>query len=302
MDQLIAQIAEKLGYPAEMVERSAAARAGAMGVSVEQILQQWAGGEAAVSAPAAAPAAAVSAAAPEPPADSSEAEPPPTSGPEVEVLAPVAADAEQQEPATEETEAAGPAPKPTVPKGSVLSGFPRWLAAAFIIIPTIAMLYLLTAPDGPDCGVSGQLAIDPVTGEAMNCDGTPYGVDVVNFFSVGEEIYETRCAACHGADGGGGAGQVLAGGAVLATFPAGQCASHVEWVALGTTNWPEATYGALAKPVGGFGQMPGFEGTLTEEEIASVVLYERVAFGGEALPESEADCGLGHDAEVSAAP
>jgi hypothetical protein len=89
---------------------------------------------------------------------------------------------------------------------------------------------------------------------------------------------------------------------VLASFPEGQCTSHVEWVALGTAAWPEPTYGALAKPVGGFGVMPGFEGTLTEEEIASVVLYERVAFGSEPLPDAEADCGLVEDAEVSAAP
>ena len=188
-----------------------------------------------------------------------------------------------------------------MPPGSILAGFPRWLAAAFVVIPMIAMLYALLAPDGPNCGVSGQLALDPVTGEAENCDGTPYGVEVVNFFTLGEEIYINRCAACHGAGGGGGAGQVLAGGAVLASFPGGQCSGHVEWVALGTANWPDATYGALAKPVGGFGQMPGFEGTLTEEEIASVVLYERVAFGGEPLPEAETDCGLVGD-QVTAAP
>lgn len=292
MDELIAQIAAQQGYPADMVRRSAAARAQAAGVSVEDILRQWAGGEAAAapSAPAApeaaAPTPAPVAAAPEP----AKVE----SGPEVEVLP-------AEEPAEPVAEAAAEAPEPSAPSGSILAGFPRWLAAAFIVIPTIAMLYALLAPDGPDCGVSGQLALDPVSGEAENCDGTAYGVDVVNYFTMGEEIYASRCAACHGANGGGGAGQILAGGAVLASFPAGQCASHVEWVALGTANWPDPTYGALAKPVGGFGQMPGFEGTLDEEELAAVVLYERVAFGGEALPEAESDCGLA-GGEVAAAP
>lgn len=307
MEALIAQIAESYGYPAEMVERSAAARATAMGLTTEQVLQQWAGGEALAAAPAAAPAASTPASAPAAaetaaPATSPEPE---ASGPEVEVLAPAAgageeADGEDEDSAVEE------APPETaerrVPRGTLLSGFPRWLAAAFVIIPTIAFFYLLIAPDGPDCGVSGQLAIDPVTGVAENCDGTEYGVDVVNFFAQGEELYELRCAACHGSDGGGGAGQVLSGGAVLASFPTGQCLDHIAWVELATANWPDPTYGALAKPVGGFGQMPGFEGVLTPEEIASVVLYERVAFGGEALPDAEADCGLGHDAEVSAAP
>lgn len=298
MDELIAQIAAEQGFPADMVRRSAAARAQAAGVSVEDILRQWAGGEAATAPSAEAPAATAESAAPAAPTPVAAAAAQPAEeagGPDVEVL-PAEAPAEPVvEDADEESEVTAPS------GGSILAGFPRWLAAAFIVIPAIAMLYALLAPDGPDCGVSGQLALDPVSGEAENCDGTAYGVDVVNFFTMGEEIYTSRCAACHGANGGGGAGQILAGGAVLASFPAGQCASHVEWVALGTSNWPDPTYGALSKPVGGFGQMPGFEGTLDEEELAAVVLYERVAFGGEALPEAESDCGLA-GGEVAAAP
>ncbi len=302
MEQLIAQIAEMHGYPAEMVERAAAARAGAMGVGIEQVLQQWAGGDAAPVAPVA-PAAAPEATAPESSLPAESAAPAPDEapgGPEVEVLGPVAGDETPDDDAGEP--AVPEAAERRVPQGSVVSGFPRWLVAAFVIIPAIALLYLMQAPDGPDCGVAGQLALDPVSGEAVNCDGTPYGVEVVNFFSMGQEIYDTRCSACHGAGGGGGAGQVLAGGAVLASFPSGSCLEHIDWVALGSDNWPDPTYGALAKPVGGFGQMPGFEGTLTEEEIASVVLYERVAFGGEALPDAEADCQVTDAAEVSAAP
>lgn len=296
MDELIEQIAAQQGYPADMVRRSAAARAQAAGVSLEDILRQWAGGEAA-AAPSAPPpqSAAAEAPAPDPVAEPEPEVAAAGSGPEVEVLA-----AEELSEAEEEVPEGQPVA--AAASGSILAGFPRWLAAAFLVIPSIAMLYALLAPDGPDCGVSGQLAINPVTGEAENCDGTPYGVEVVDFFSMGEELYTSRCAACHGANGGGGAGQILAGGAVLSSFPSGQCTSHVEWVALGSANWPDPTYGALAKPVGGFGQMPGFEGTLTEEEIAAVVLYERVAFGGEPLPEAETDCGLTGDGEMAAAP
>jgi hypothetical protein len=42
--------------------------------------------------------------------------------------------------------------------------------------------------------------------------------------------------------------------------------------------------------------MPGFEGSLIAEELAQVVLYERVAFGGEDLATAEAECGLMGDA------
>jgi len=290
MDDLIARIAAKEGLPADMVRRSAEARAKAAGVGIEDILRHWAGDETGpVTAPAVVPAPAEASAAPAPaPAQASAA------GPEVEVIAPAAAAASAPAPSSE------PEPAP-VGAASVLAGFPRWLAAAFLVIPAMAMLYALLAPDGPNCGVSGQLAIDPVSGEAENCDGSIYGVEVVNFFTIGQEIYAGKCAACHGAGGGGGAGQVLSGGAVLASFPSGQCATHLQWVTLGTANWPEPTYGALAKAVGGFGQMPAFEGSLTEEEIASVVLYERVSFGGQALPDAEIDCGLTGDA-VTAAP
>lgn len=291
MDELASRVAEEYGYPADLVERAAAARAQASGTTKEGLLQQWSGGEAAAPAPAAAepaPAAAEPAAAPEPPAET---------GPKVEVLEPVAADAEPEpaaEPVVEE-----PEPQPT----AALAGFPSWLAAAFIIIPILALSYAALVPDGPDCGVSGQLALDPVTGEAENCDGTPYGVEIVNFFSIGETIYNQRCASCHGLDGAGGAGPAMAGGAVLATFPAGTCAGHTEWIALGSEGWPEPTYGALAKPVGGFGaNMPAFGGLLSEQDIAAVTLYERVFFGAQPLPEGLDDCGLNEPAEVSASP
>ncbi len=296
MDEVIQNAAARAGIPAELLERSAGARAAAKGVSKEALLQEWAGGEAAAagSAPApAAPAATPAAAAPEAP------EP---SGPSVEVLEPVASDDTD----SAEEEAPEPEPEPHhAPEGRrALAGFPGWLAATFLIVPVLALLYAAIAPEGPNCGVSGQLAISPVTGEAQNCDGTEYGVEVINYFSMGQEIYTARCEACHGANGGGGAGPALAGGSVLATFPSGQCAGdlgHRAWVTLGSAAWPEPTYGALAKPVGGFGApMPGFEGTLTEEEIGAVSLFERVNFGGEALPDALEDCQLGEEFEIAA--
>jgi mono/diheme cytochrome c family protein len=176
------------------------------------------------------------------------------------------------------------------------------LAAALLVFPVLALSYVLIAPNGPGCGSSGQLAIDAETGLAENCDGSEYGVDEVSFFTIGQEVYtgSGRCAGCHGDDGGGGTGPAMSGGAVLVTFPGDSCADHIAWIELGSDGWPEATYGANGTPVGSSGaQMPGFADSLTPEELAAVVIYERVAFGGQSLADAEADCGT-EELEVAA--
>jgi mono/diheme cytochrome c family protein len=176
--------------------------------------------------------------------------------------------------------------------------YPIWLAAAFVLIPLLAVAYILVSPNGPDCGSGGQLGVDPVSGEAVNCDGTEYGVVAVDNFAAGGALYQ-QCVACHSDDGSGGVGPAFTSGAILTTFPSGSCADHVTWVTLGTSGWPDATYGATDKPVGGVGLMPSFEASLSEEQITQVALYERVAFGGQDLAEAEADCGLVTDDEAS---
>ena len=286
MDELLNKIADETGVPSELLDRAARARAAARGVGADVVAAEWAGES--VPDATVAPAPAAPAAAPEPAAPAAEPEAP--TGPVVEVLEPTA------EPPTPEPEAE-PEPEP-VAAGST---FPRWLAAAFFIIPLFALSYALLAPNGPNCGTSGALALDPVTGEAANCDGTAYGVATVNFFTLGETLYEGNCASCHGSAGQGGTGPALGGGSVLATFPS--CDEHVEWVRVGTDGWAEATgrttYGALEIPVGSSGaKMPGFE-SLSESELREVVLYERVAFGQEIYADSEMGCGL-DDATVAA--
>ena len=53
MSELLAKVAEILGAPESLVQRSAEARAEATGNTVDEVLQSWAGGEAiAASAPA----------------------------------------------------------------------------------------------------------------------------------------------------------------------------------------------------------------------------------------------------------
>ncbi len=286
MDELIQTIADQKGYPADLVVRSAAARAQADGVSTDDIIRAWAGvGDA--PAAAAAPVPAAAAPAPEAPAES--AEPAESTGPKVEVLAPEAPAGAEGEPAE-----GGETPEPVEELGGALAGFPRWLAAAFIVLPSIALLYVLVLPSGPQCGSAGALAIDPSTGVAENCDGSEFGSDANDVFAVGSSIYSAQCASCHGGNGGGGVGPAFTNGAVLATFSA--CTDHIEWVLIGSSGWPDATYGDNATPVSG--GMPGFP-SLSPEDLASVVLYERVAFGGEDRAASEASCFP--DAELTAA-
>jgi hypothetical protein len=70
---------------------------------------------------------------------------------------------------------------------------------------------------------------------------------------------------------------------VLETWP--DFRDHMMWVRLGNKQWlstsGESTYGANATPTNG-GEMPDFP-NLTDQELALVVLYERVELGG--MPE-----------------
>ncbi len=91
-------------------------------------------------------------------------------------------------------------------------------------------------------------------------------------FVLGEAVYG-GCASCHGAGGGGGAGPAL--DAVMDTWP--DYRDHMMWVRLGDAGWPGSTYGATQKPKGV--GMPA-HASLTDAELAQVVLYERTAFGG----------------------
>jgi len=311
MEELLNQIAADTGVPADLLERAARARANAKGVAVDALVAGWAGGEAPVSEPAVAEPEP----APAPAADSGAGKLPEAllrrsaaarakregrpldevlvemglspegeSSGEAATAAPppqataVPEEAAEEKPVTEEP-AEEEEPQP------VLAGFPRWLAASFIIIPMIALLYAGLAPHGPDCGTSGQLDVNPLTGEVQDCAG-----DASPFFSLGQAVYNAQCTACHGAGGGGGVGPAFTGGAVLSTFSA--CSDHIEWVAIGTSDWPDPTYGDTAKAAGGFGVMPGYQNSLSSEEIAAVSLYERVAFGGEDLAVAEVSCGL----------
>ena len=275
MDELLEKVAEAKGMPAALAKRSAEARAKKTGEPLEAVLAEWAGVDPATvrsgSAPAAAPAATAT---PAPPSE----EGPSEVDDDIEVIEPVSGDDEGG------TDVVSKIPSPA-------GRYPTWLAAAFLIIPLLAVMYIVLSPNGPDCGSGGQLLVNPVTGDAVNCDGTDYGTFSIDYLANGGAIY-TQCAACHNANGSGGVGPAFVGGSLLTTFPAGSCADQIEWITLGTAGFPEPTYGAIDKPVGGFGVMPGFGNSLAPSQIAQVALYERVQFGGESLEEAEMDCGL----------
>lgn len=310
MSQLSAA-AEALKAPESIVQRSAEARSKATGVAVEEILAAWAGGGAVPSAPTPVPAATSASPAPAPAAGEAAAAdvpapvaapspitPAPSGGPAVTAITPL------PQPASVTPEEAMAYPVVvSVPTAGLrertTSALPRWLAAAFLAIPAFGLLYFSGNAGAGGCVEGGfELAVDRVAGLVENCDGSDYegkggiGGGAGQFLAEGAEIYGT-CAGCHGA-GGAGAGAFPALTAVNNVFS--KCSDHIEWVTLGTIGFQaagRATYGDTAKPVGGSGAvMPAYAASLTPEQIASVIAYERATFGGGEAEAVLTDCGL----------
>jgi mono/diheme cytochrome c family protein len=313
MSELSAAAAAALGVPEAIVQRSAAARAAETGLSVDEVLTAWAGGgdvPAAAAAEAPAPPAAAELAVEEEVApDQAADEPSAPSTPAEEPVTQVAAAAAQPVTVTRSpvpaevtpAQAAGLPEVITVPTAGIRErmnlAVPRWLSAVMLIIPVFALIALGSSATG-ECGEATQLTADVVTGEIVNCDGSEFtgsgaGDGGSDFLAMGEALYTgaPNCAGCHGATGGGGVGPGFGG--VLTTF--GVCQDHIEWVALGTSGFQaagESTYGDTNKPVGGGGVMPSFGNSLSAEQLASVVAYERVRFGGGDPAQTLVDCGL----------
>ena len=107
---------------------------------------------------------------------------------------------------------------------------------------TAPLAILLLGALGAACGGASQPAAKPASTTAA---------------VTGRQIYAQRCAVCHGAQGQGGAGARLAGGAVTRRFPNAQDEERI--VREGAAN----------------GTMPPFSTVLTPEQIAAVVAYTR---------------------------
>lgn len=299
--------AEALGVPEPIVQRSAAARAAETGMTVDEVLAAWAGGGSVAGSPPAA-------AAEEAPSEEPTAEP--EAGAEPEEEAPEAVPGEQvtsapipvpsgpvtRSPVPAEVTAAEAAGLPeviTVPTAGIRErtnlAIPRWLAAVMLIIPAFALFALGGSATG-ECGEATELSTNVITGQVVNCDGTEFtgsgaGGGGADFVAMGEDVYQNvaNCDGCHGGQGQGGVGPGFSG--VVTTF--GSCPDHIEWVTLGSQGFLDAgasTYGDTNKPIAG--GMPQFGSTLTEEQLAAVVAFERVRFGGADPAETLTDCGL----------
>ena len=294
MSDLVNKVAEILNAPVDLVQRSAEARAAASGVSVDDVLSSWAGGEsvAASAAPAPEKEAPVEEAVEEAPVEEAVEEAPVEEAIEEEVVVATAVTRQVTKSISFANETMGI-------KINSENLLPKWLNFSFIIIPLFILVGLISSSNTQECGERGMLNVDRKSQEAVNCDGSPYdgrgvaATNTVNYIALGQEVYAgaAACAGCHGGGGGGGVGPAFTGGALYTTFPT--CADHTKWIQLGSAGWQAEvgpTYGA--EDTVSIGGMPGFQGKLTEDELYAVVVFERVVFGGGNTEEVLSDCGL----------
>ena len=293
MSDLVNKVAEILNAPVDLVQRSAEARAAASGVSVDDVLSSWAGGES-VAASAPKEEAPVEEAPKEEAVveETVEEEAPVEEAPKEEAVVATAVTRQVTKSISFANETMGI-------KINSENLLPKWLNFSFIIIPLFILIGLISSSNTQECGDRGILNVDRKSQEAVNCDGSPYegrgvtATNTINYIALGQEIYAgaAACAGCHGGGGGGGVGPAFTGGALYTTFPT--CADHTKWIQLGSAGWQAEvgpTYGA--EDTVSIGGMPGFQGKLTEDELYAVVVFERVVFGGGNTEEVLSDCGL----------
>ena len=293
MSDLVNKVAEILNAPVDLVQRSAEARAAASGVSVDDVLSSWAGGES-VAASAPKEEAPIEEAPKEEAVveETVEEEAPIEEAPKAEAVVATAVTRQVTKSISFANETMGI-------KINSENLLPKWLNFSFIIIPLFILIGLISSSNTQECGERGMLNVDRKSQEAVNCDGSPYegrgvaATNTINYIALGQEVYAgaAACAGCHGGGGGGGVGPAFTGGALYTTFPT--CADHTKWIQLGSAGWQAEvgpTYGA--EDTVSIGGMPGFQGKLTEDELYAVVVFERVVFGGGTTDEVLSDCGL----------
>jgi mono/diheme cytochrome c family protein len=151
-----------------------------------------------------------------------------------------------------EVETPQPEPEPAGTGASTdgrRSGVPIWAMPVLVILPIWGIVYL---------GAFGDRTVKKA-------------------LSPREVYAKGGCSSCHGAQGEGGSGPALAGGASRLTFPNEE--DHVNWVKTGSGPFAGRSYGNPNRPGGprppATGGMPGFEGQLSEAEIQAVVKFER---------------------------
>lgn len=128
----------------------------------------------------------------------------------------------------------------------------------------------------------------------------PPSEDAAGLGAEGAALYSARCATCHGASGGGGAGPELI--TVNQTFP--DYESHVWWVVNGSSAVPLGSgYGSPDREGGqriAGGGMPAWGAGMSARELLAVVYYEREHFGGATEEELLALEAIAENAELPA--
>jgi mono/diheme cytochrome c family protein len=176
--------------------------------------------------------------------------------------APAAADSGDAGSAPAAPVAASAAPTPSAPSAPVAalptyvapvgprSGIPVWMMPVILMLPLWAIVYL------------------GAFGESSSAGGPETGAQI---------FQRAGCVNCHGAQGQGGVGPMLAGGNVSKTFP--NEADQIKFVHEGSSKIKGQPYGDPNREGGqhiaNSGGMPTFAGQLTDEEITLVVKYER---------------------------
>ena len=179
MSDLVNKVAEILNAPVDLVQRSAEARAAASGVSVDDVLSSWAGGES------------VAASAPKEEAPIEEA-------PKEEAVVATAVTRQVTKSISFANETMGI-------KINSENLLPKWLNFSFIIIPLFILIGLISSSNTQECGERGMLNVDRKSQEAVNCDGSPYegrgvaATNTINYIALGQEVYAgaAACAGCH---------------------------------------------------------------------------------------------------------
>ncbi|MYH87494.1 MAG: hypothetical protein F4125_02525 [Acidimicrobiaceae bacterium] len=205
----------------------------------------------------------------EPAADDGDAQAAPADAPAAATPAVPAAPAAAPVPAEPVVEVEAPV-APYVTAALQRKTIPYWVMPVLLFLPIWAIYYV------------GYLERPPADPEGLLFEGG--------------EVYAEVCASCHGGTGSGGTGRQLNGGEVLLTFPSDAAgydglAGHIAWVANGSDQTeitegpvygdPARTGSDSPRTVGSFGAAMGnFTESLTVEELAAVVYYERVAHGG----------------------
>ena len=158
MSDLLNKVAEILNAPVDLVQRSAEARAAASGISVDDVLSSWAGGESIAASEPNKEAQIVE----EAPIEELVEEAPIEEVKEVSVSSAVTRQVTKSLSFANETMGI---------KINSENLLPKWLNFSFIIIPLFILVGLINSSNTQDCGERGMLNVDRKSQEAVNCDG-----------------------------------------------------------------------------------------------------------------------------------